>query len=257
MTAAVRRPVTAGAHGARMTTPPNHRYLLTRLQREWDVLCNRPSVLRRANAWQLTASALSSLDDLLAATGMGRGANPPCSDEVMRRLVDLARSDDLAARIVLQRMLPGLSASATRNSRGFEARLEALDDLLSEAWTVIRTFPIERRDRYVIKNLLKDCEYRTFVKPRRRMLVHELTEPGRFDVVVDPHDSEEGLDILTDLLATARAHGMSDADYTLIQVLLSTPTVKHAAAVLSVTDRTIRNRRKAVVRELRALADVA
>jgi hypothetical protein len=240
-----------------MTTPLNHRYLLTRLQREWDVLSNRPSVVRRASAWQLTPRALRSLDDLLVATGLGQGAAAPFSDETMRRLVGLARRDDLAARVVLQRMLPGLSACATRNSRSFEARLDALDDLLSEAWTVIRTFPIERRERYVIKNLLKDCEYRTFVKPRRRMLVHELTEPGRFDVVIDPHDSEEGVDTLSELLTRARAAGMSDADFRMIQVLLSTATVKQAAAVLSVTDRTIRNRRKAVVRELRALADVA
>ena len=246
------------AHRAAMTPPPNHRYLLSRLQREWNLLNNRPSVVRRAAAWQLTPVVLISLDDLLVLTGLGPGPMQSSSDEAMGRLVALARHDDLAARVVLQRMLPGLSACAKRNSQGFESRLDALDELLSEAWTVIRSFPIEQRDRYVIKNLLRDCEYRAFVKARRRLLVHELTDPAHFDRAIDPDEREaEPLATLVELLGRARAAGMSDDDLAMVRALLNTSTVKQAAAVLRVTDRTIRNRRHAVVRQLQALADVA
>jgi hypothetical protein len=246
------------AHRATMTPPPDPRYLLSRLQREWNLLNTRPSVVRRATAWKLTPRLLQSLDELLVLTGLGTGPTESSSDETMGRLVALARHDDLAARVVLQRMLPGLSACARRNSGSFDSRLDALDELLSEAWTVIRSFPIERRDRYVIKNLLRDCEYRAFLKVRRRMLVHELTDPAHFDQAVEPDDSTvEPLAVLVELLGRARAAGMSDADLTMVTTLLNTSTVKQAAAVLRVTDRTIRNRRHAVVRQLQALADVA
>jgi hypothetical protein len=173
-------------------------------------------------------------------------------------LVALARHDDLAARVVLQRMLPGLSNCARRNSQGFESCLDALDELLSEAWTVIRSFPIERRNRYVIKNLLRDCEYRAFIKARRRKVVHELTDPAQFDLAIEADDAAgEPLATLVELLGRARAAGMSDVDLAMVTTLLNTSTVKQAAAALRVTDRTIRNRRHAVVRQLQALAEVA
>ena len=245
-------------HGAAMTSLPNHRYLLTRLQREWNLLSYRRSAVVRATAWKLTPRALSSLDDLLVLTGLGPEPLDPTSDEAMRQLVTLARHDDLAARVVLQRMLPGLSTCAKRNSSGFDSQLDALDELVSEAWTVIRSFPIERRDRYVIKNLLRDCEYRAFLKARRRMLVQEVTDPAYLDRAVE-NDETAGEPMITivDLLDLARAAGMTDADVDVVVALLNTSTVQRAATALGVTDRTVRNRRQAVVCQLRALADVA
>jgi hypothetical protein len=241
-----------------MTSLPNHRYLLTRLQREWNLLSCRRSAVTRATAWKVTPRALGSLDELLVLTGLGPGPVDPASDETLRRLVTLARHDDLAARVVLQRMLPGLSSCAKRNSSGFDSQLDALDELLSEAWTVIRSFPIERRDRYVIKNLLRDCEYRAFLKARRRMLVQEVTDPIHLDRIVEPDDTAtEPLITIVELLGRARAAGMSTDDVDVVVALLNTSTVKEAAVALGVTDRTVRNRRVAVLRQLRDLADVA
>ena len=123
---------------------------------------------------------------------------------------------------------------------------------------MIRSFPIESRDRYVIKNLLRDCEYRAFLKARRRMLVQELTDPADLDRAADVDEAaEEPIGIIVELLGRARSAGMSDADIAVVVTLLNTSTVKQAAAALRVTDRTVRNRRESVVRQLRALADVA
>ena len=157
---------------------------------------------------------------------------------------------------------PGLSTCAKRNSSGFDSQLDALDELLSEAWTVIRSFPIERRDRYVIKNLLRDCEYRAFLKARRRMLVQDVTDPAHLDRAVESLDpageqTVEPLITIVELLGRARTAGMSDDDVDVVVALLNTSTVKRAATALGVTDRTVRNRRQAVVGQLRALADVA
>ena len=241
-----------------MTSLPNHRYLLTRLQREWNLLSGRRSAVARASAWKLTPRVLSSLDDLLVLTGLGPVEMDASSDEAMRRLVVLARHDDLAAREVLQRMLPGLSTCARRNSSGFESQLDALDELLSEAWSVIRSFPIEQRDRYVIKNLLRDCEHQAFIKARRRLLVHNFTDPAKLDRAVEPDDlAVEPMITLVELLGRAKSAGMSEADVAIVVTLLNTSNVKQAAAALRVTDRTVRNRRQGVVRQLRVLAEVA
>jgi hypothetical protein len=245
-----------------MTSLPNHRYLLTRLQREWNLLSCKRSAVTRASAWRLIPRAIESLDELLVLTGLGPGPIDPAGDEALRRLVGLARHDDLAARVVLQRMLPGLSNCAKRNSSGFDNQLDALDELLSEAWTVIRSFPIERRDRYVIKNLLRDCEYRAFLKSRRRKLVQDVTDPVLLDRAVEADESAgapaaESLITIVDLLSRARAAGMSKSDVDMVVALLNTSTVKQAALVLGVTDRTVRSRRHEVVRQLRELADVA
>jgi len=241
-----------------MTSLPNNRYLLTRLQREWTLLSRRRSAVQRATAWELTPRVISSLDELLVLTGLGPGPVDPSSDETLRKLVAVARHDDLAARVVLQRMLPGLSAIAKRHSDGFDTQLDAFDELLSEAWAVIRSFSIETRDRYVIKNLLRDCEHQAFLKFRRRRMVQELADPADLDlpIAADEFD-EEPLGTIVELLGRAKNAGMTEADLAMVVTLLNTSTVKQAAAALRVTDRTLRNRRQSVIRQLRELAGAA
>jgi hypothetical protein len=241
-----------------MTSLPNHRYLLTRLQREWTLISSRRSSVEQASAWKLTARVIGSLDELLVLTGLGPGPVDPASDETMRRLVAVARHDDLAARVVLQRMLPGLSSIAKRHSDGFDSQLDALDELLSVAWAVIRSFSIETRDRYVIKNLLRDCEHQAFLKSRRRRMIHELTDPADLDTAMDGDDSDqEPLGTIVELLGRAKKAGMTEADIAMVVTLLNTSTVKEAAAALRVTDRTVRNRRHSVIHQLRELAGAA
>ena len=55
-----------------MTSLPHHRYLLSRLQREWNMIRGRRSTLRHASTWALTPRALSSLDELLGHPMAGR-----------------------------------------------------------------------------------------------------------------------------------------------------------------------------------------
>lgn len=241
-----------------MTSLPNNRYLLSRLQREWTLLSSRRSSVERAATWKLTPRVIGSLDELLVLTGLGPGPIDPSSDETMRNLVAVARHDDLAARVVLQRMLPGLSAIAKRHSDGFDTQLDAFDELLSEAWAVIRSFSIDTRDRYVIKNLLRDCEHQAFLKSRRRRIIHELADPTELDVAMDLDEfDQEPLAAIVELLGRARKAGMAEADVAMVVTLLNTSTVKQAAAALRVTDRTLRNRRQSVIHQLRELAGAA
>lgn len=235
------------------------RSLPTRLFREWAMISRRPDVVRRAAAWQL-GIPVSSLDDVVAACGLrpvadGRpAAHDPerltAEERVLARLVVLARHDDLAARVVLQRLLPGLLSLARRWGRrhGDGAVLVAFDDLVVDAWEVIRTFPVERRADQLAARMLRGAEYRAFIRAGRRLMVAEPTPDERLDAVaLEPAPS--ALDELADLVASAE---LSELDRHLLRLLLHGASTEEVARSLSVSERTVRYRKESMVHRLRA-----
>ena len=93
-----------------------------------------------------------------------------------RRAGRVARHDPLAARIgVVQRRRA--RASSTRPCAGTadgRPTTELFDDLVANAWLVIRGFPIERRPAKIAVNVLRDAEYVTCVRPRRLRSASEV-----------------------------------------------------------------------------------
>ena len=107
-----------------------------------------PAAVAHARAWSLpgdSTAAIDSLDDVLRVAGYGPTATGHRHDDVLRELVRLAAADHLAARVVLQRLLPGISALARRRSGPGRPHREVLDEVVASAWTVIRTYPVDRR----------------------------------------------------------------------------------------------------------------
>ncbi|HRA83428.1 MAG TPA: LuxR C-terminal-related transcriptional regulator [Ilumatobacteraceae bacterium] len=254
----------------------DNRPLLARLEREWQALNMRPAVLRRAQGWGV-AAPFGSLDQLLAAAGYwpsrqarlvvagapaaGTSATGPtrpgCSaNEVLAQLVRAARTDDVAARVVLQRVLPGVVARARRwGSHRTGGSADAFDELLSVTWTVIREFPVERRPLHVAANLLRDSEYRAFERANRRLLVHELTAPHLLD---GPVLTGDALDATAELAEVVAAAGMlTERELQLIELLARGCSAAEAAVALRVSERTIRNHRDVLVHRLRAAAMAA
>ena len=232
-----------------------NRPLIARLNREWQVLNHRPAVLRRATGWGLQVP-FANLDEILIATGFVpfghdrvTGGAAPSADELLGRLLVVARTDEVAARVVLQRMLPGLINRAGRWSerrRGGSA--EPFDELLSAAWTVIREFPVERRPHHLAANLLRDSESRAFSNATRRLLVLEPTAPHLLDACVEVARSEPDEE-LGEVLAAAAA--LSERDLLIIELLLRGCTQTEMARQLAVSERTVRNHRNAVMHRLR------
>lgn len=245
------------------TTLPlySNRPLLVRLQSEWELLRDRPSVLRRARDWALGIS-FQNLDELLTATdywptpaaratAAGRASNAN-GNEVVARLLAIARHDEVAARVVLQRLLPGLiSRSRCWGPQRRGGSAEAFDELVSAAWGVIREFPFERRPRHLVANLLRDSEYVAFSKSTRRRLVHEFTEPRSLDTAVEYQAQIEPLLELADLIAVARTHALSEHDVAVLTVLANGATSAEAAAQLQISERTLRYHRDAAIGRLR------
>src|SRR5262245_32004454 len=135
-----------------MSSTSDRRQLSSRLDREWDQLCRRPAVLSRVRRWQLTATPFGSLGELLRLAGH-RVAPTPEADEVLRRLVVVAAGEPLAARIVLQRLLPGLLAIVRREQLR-DRDVDAFDVLAAEAWLAIVSYRADVRRTDVAARLL-------------------------------------------------------------------------------------------------------
>ena len=251
-----------------MTRLPHliNRPLLARLDREWLAIAHRPAVLRRAHAWSLGVP-FRCLDDLVAATGATThrsvvrlvattrpeesGPPAPSGDEVLARLVAVARRDDVAARVVLQRLLPGIVSRARRWGGHREGgSVDAFDELLSAAWTVIREFPVERHSHHVAARMLREAEYRAFGRARRRLLVHELVEPRLLDVAAEASADEPLFELLE---VIAQADALPEADRRLLVLLAGGSTQAEVAQLFDVSERTVRNHRDAMVHRLRSL----
>ena len=239
-----------------------NRPLFARLHREWQALNRRPAVLQRAAGWGLGVP-FDCLDDLVSAAGYWSTAaeraaacrhdegGPDGPEEVLARLLLAARTDDVAGRVVLQRLLPGLVASARRwGARRDGGSVDAFDELLSALWVIIREFPVERRRGNLAGKLLRDAEHRAFGRARRRLLVHEVTAPHLLDLPVEAVIVREPCEELAEVVACAGA--LSEYDLQLIELLAEGRTMVEVASALDVSVRTVQNHRDAMVHRLRA-----
>ncbi len=218
----------------------------------------------------------ADLDDIVAATGFwasreariaaaetgaadADGSAGCDGDAVLAQLLIAARTDELAARVTLQRLLPGLTSRARRWAHRPDGSPEALDELVSAAWSVIRTFPVEARGTHLAARLLRDAEYQAFVRPSRRRGVQEPTEPALLDLPAPTESSVDPLQELADLVALARARSLPERDLAMVQLLVHGLSMAEVAAALKVSLRSVTTHRDSMVRRLReaARADLA
>jgi DNA-directed RNA polymerase specialized sigma24 family protein len=258
----VRRPVNGGADDPPMTrlSPPRlpppppslPQGVAARLQREWDRLRYRPPLIERARAWAVTDQPFDDLDELLALAGF-RTATDATTAAVLRGLVVRATDDELAARIVLQRVLPGLLAIVRR--RPARRGDDALEHLAAAAWIAIRTFDPSRRPACLAAALIDEADHAYYCRPgRRRKSTTEITfDPARATGMPEDRRSS-AFEELTRVLAEAHAAGLPDADLEIVQRLLRTGSLGQVARDLGVTTRTVRNRRDRVTLRVRQLA---
>lgn len=246
------------------TERPHSLSVITRLCDEWTQLAHRRSALQRANQWHLPGGPVESLDVILERCGFDQAGNHEHHDAYLSDLTRLAREDDLAARIVLQRIVPGLVSIAVRRAPITANGLPgAFDLVVSAAWLVIRQFPIERRSRRVAANLLMDIEYLAFVrdtrlKSHRNEDARQPTsmlgiESGRFhagDCTFDPVGDSAALEIL---LHSFERNGLADKDLQMLRAVSQDINSVEAAAVLGLSARSVRNRRENALVRARAV----
>lgn len=230
-------------------------------------MARRPDNISQANQWNLPGEPVDHLDVVLERCGFNQPGNEDRHDEYLRDLVHIAADDDLAARVVLQRILPGLISIAVRRAPITPNGLPGAFDLVtSAAWLVIRQFPIQRRSRRVAANLLMDIEYLAFVRDHRLKSHRNETalqpdamigvEAGRLrvnDHSLDPVADEASFELLMHSFETA---GVSERDLQMLRAVAHGVNSTEAADVLGLSPRSVRNRREnALERALRLLSN--
>ena len=152
------------------------RDLIERLEAEWPPLA-AGALAVRLPFWAADEPALAGFatpQQLLRHIRASRG-NTGAEDAVLAALVRQAGSDPLAARMVLQALLPGLKTLARRILLEANQRDELWSSLLAHCWERIRCYPLERRPTRIAANVLLDTLKKTTREFRR-----ELRDRDRF-----------------------------------------------------------------------------
>ena len=125
----------------------------TALDSDWNVVAAGPPARRAMRAWAESIPSLAGHDspaDLV--TDIGRMGDPERSCRLLALLLVLADADALAARAVLQAVIPGLRRSAGRRWRAASGNgpWPSYDDIaadtISAAWEAIHSRAGERHD---------------------------------------------------------------------------------------------------------------
>lgn len=234
-------------HSLGSATPTTGR----RLTLEWARLRTRPDALRRAAGWALIEGSVGDLDQVLEAVGFETRRTHE-AEQRLRQLVSLASDDELAARVLVQRLLPGLLAVVSKRRRGGYGDT-VFDELLATLWISIRTYNPERNPACIAAALISDADYRAFRSAaRKRSSTERPTDID--DNLHAASDTRCASDELNELLDDALEAGVPGDDIDLVRQLVETPTTIDLARRLNVTPRTIRNRRARVTDRLRAVA---
>lgn len=187
--------------------------LVRRLEAEWAWLAHGSQARCALATWSRHEPVLADLCGLDRLRRVVHDRRDPArSDRILAALVRLAavtgHNDPLAARVVLQLLLPGaihlreiLHAHRGGDPRATEATV------LAELMVGIRTYPWQRLPRHIAANLLLDCRQRitrAYRRTRAEIAVGlQVTEPAAGRDEEDPF-------AVQDLLRWALRRGVLD-----------------------------------------------
>lgn len=184
---------------------------LTKLDREWRELCRASDSRKTLQRWGRLDPALAPLKSLEAVLET-RKREPDSATTILAALARLSPVDELAARTLLQALLPGIIRMA---STAFSDDPVAVDELVSLAWERIRTYPTSRLGS-VAANVLWDvrkryCEHRRIEAPDGVRLEVPVagTEPSVEEIAL-------GGSVIDSVLAAARSGVIDEVALALI-----------------------------------------
>lgn len=229
---------------------------VAKLIKEWELMTTRQKEVDVVNSWQLPGSRVSNLDQVLVRAGFNTARDDSKGDNYLWLLVKLASQDELAARIVLQRILPPLVAIARRRGQIIDGGIDAaVAEVLPTAWTVIRGYPWHRRPNKVASNLVLDSEYFAFVQANRSKKIKVFAvEPKLLgELVAEPETSEFVPEVeLETLIGLAIRQGIELRHVEVLRAVARGETAAKIAKRYGIAERTARAWRALAISELRA-----
>ncbi len=247
--------------------------LQSALNREWHYrfargLVDAPASWRdysRLSCYRLVGEPLAEMS--------AAGVSARRADEIAEALAEAAAAgDEVATRVMVQRMLPNLVAIAWGGgfSGGASAGEEAdtLDTMISTVWLALATGDALRGEAGVWRRLMRDAEYLELQRPRRRRAIEDraaarmaVTATSVADITGRPDGSAPpAVEELLEVVGEALTHGLRSSDAHLLARLgvAGVPVTEVAETdPAHVTPRCIRYRRAAALRRVRSLATEA
>jgi hypothetical protein len=169
------------------------------LEKEWALVEASPSSTRQLRRWQTEDAELAPFATLaeLRAAIEDRSTTPEARDRILLAVVRRAATDDLAARTLLQLLLPGCKAMVGRFGWTDDME-EVAAAVVAATYDRIRTYPVERRPGRIAANVLLDVKQRLFWRSPARVPTVCLDEVSHSMPAAepDPHAAAELLDLL-------------------------------------------------------------
>ncbi len=201
------------------------------------------------------------------------GVSAQRADEIAEALaVAAAAGDEVATRVMVQRMLPNLVVIAWGGGFGSGAsageEADTIDTMISTVWLSLATGDALRGEAGVWRRLVRDAEYLVLQRPRRRRAREDqvaarlaVTACAVADITGRPDGSSPpAAEELLEVVGEALTHGLRSADAHLLARLgvAGVPVTEVAETdPARVTSRCIRYRRAAALRRVRSLATEA
>jgi DNA-directed RNA polymerase specialized sigma24 family protein len=245
-----------GALKMRSDPPPGlfDRAPLERLERDWERQLAGPAIAGHFEDWRRREPMLRAFSHpralirhLRAAKAGGR------TDALLLALLRIAHDDELAAQLLLVRLMPGVKSAVAQypaplHARYHEELWSVLFDLL---WRKIRTYEVERLTHGVATQIIKSC-----VRDAHREVEkeHERAETMEADLPEDyPVFAQEEVDVDAVLTAAVRARAITQREAEVIALSrIDGASLEELAAKDGKTYDALRLFRRRAERRLRA-----
>jgi hypothetical protein len=136
-------------------------HLFQQLDNDWSGLIAGGEARRACLRWNRQDPALANVACVNELVNEIRTCGDPAkSDAILSALVRLAAADTVAARTVLQALVPGMRCLC-RKLAGLGETEDVDATIVACAWERIRTYPHDRRPNRVAANVLLDTRKRT------------------------------------------------------------------------------------------------
>lgn len=230
-----------------------HSNVVDALDREWGELSGSRRLREALRRWAERDPALDfESPAALVSTLERRDHDPAATDAVLGALARRARTDDLAARLLLQLVLPGCKRLLRLYGRGDPDEWAAF--IVTTAWDRIRRYPIDRRPRSVAANILLDVRQRVVRAARRQrpgVPLHLVAEEDLPSVRPGPDPAAE----LVGVVGSAVRRGGLDLDAARLVVLtrMGAVSVAELARREQTCEQTVRQRRRRAEARLRRM----
>lgn len=250
---------------------PGRSAAVQRWMQEWQTWQDRPTTATALARWQRfpclaelgVPEGPGSLEAVLAACGRDVTVPQDVADLRLAAVVaEALTGDQVATRLVLQRVFPALVQRAAARARLHQLAFgTVLDDLLAQAWLVISQYPLQTRPAKIAVNIIRDAEYRLFgyvpITQRNTLPVapeHLLTTSHKSSPIGAPvNGPERVLSELPVMLLDEVSAGFPLEDARLLtQVYLLGLSTAEIAAAEQVSARWVRARKQRALARLAA-----